>query len=59
MCCTHEKDEKCVHNFTRKPEGKNPLGDQDVDVETILKWILKIMLVRFIGFRIGSSGGLL
>jgi len=25
-CSIHGKDEKCIQNFGRKPEGKRPLG---------------------------------
>jgi len=26
-CSTHMKDEKCVQNISRKPEGNRPLAD--------------------------------
>jgi len=25
-CSTHERDDKCVQDFVRKPDGKRPLG---------------------------------
>jgi hypothetical protein len=25
-CSTHVRDEKCIQNYVRKPEGKRPLG---------------------------------
>jgi hypothetical protein len=46
-----------------KPEGRRPLGDQDVGGWTILKWNLErqdgIVLIGLIWLRIGTSGGFL
>jgi hypothetical protein len=51
------KDEKCVQNFSWKPEGQ--LGDLDVGGRIILKWTLKIQNVklwtRFFWLRIETS----
>jgi hypothetical protein len=33
---THGRDEKCIQNLGRKPEGKRPLGKIYVDGKTIL-----------------------
>jgi hypothetical protein len=44
------------------PEGKRPLGDQDIGGWIILKWILDRMGWYWTGLmwlRIGTSGGLL
>ena len=43
-----------------KPDGKRPLGDQDVDGRIILRWILKWEGVVGTGWswlRIGTGGG--
>jgi hypothetical protein len=45
------------------PEGKRPLGEQDVGGWTILKWILDkyngMVWIGLIWLRIGINGGLL
>ena len=44
-----------------KPEGKRPLGDQDVDGRIILRWIFRklegVLGTRWSWFRIGTGGG--
>lgn len=25
-CCTHQRDNKCIHNLVEKPQGTKPLG---------------------------------
>jgi hypothetical protein len=36
-CSTHGRDEKCVHNISRKPEGKNHSEELVVDGKIILE----------------------
>jgi hypothetical protein len=38
---TAEGDEKCIHHFGRKHEGKRPVGKPSRRCEDVLKWILK------------------
>jgi hypothetical protein len=39
----HNREEKCIQNFVRNPEGRDYLGDLGilVDRKIILNWILK------------------
>jgi hypothetical protein len=37
---THGRDEKCIQNLGRKPEGKRPLGRPRHRWKIILEWIL-------------------
>jgi hypothetical protein len=41
LCNTHGTDEKCRYMLLREPEGKDHLGDLDVDGRIVLKWIIK------------------
>ena len=47
--------------LVRKPEGKRPLGDQDVDGRIILKWIFRklegVVGTGWSWLRIGTGGG--
>jgi hypothetical protein len=38
---THRRDEKCIKNLVRKPEGEDNLEDLDMDGRVILQWILE------------------
>jgi hypothetical protein len=55
-------DESGVHRvLVGKPEGKIPLGEQDVEGRIILRWIFR-KLERVVGtgwslLRIGTGGG--
>ena len=40
-CGTYGGRERCAQGFGAGPEGKKPLGDQDVDWRIILRWILR------------------
>jgi hypothetical protein len=40
VCGTHGRDENCIQNFCRKPEGKRQLGRRRRKWEIILDWIL-------------------
>jgi hypothetical protein len=40
-CSMHGRDEKCIQNFHRKPEGKRTLGRLRVDGRIILEWIIR------------------
>ena len=51
-----------VHSvLVGKPEGKIPLGDQDVDGRIILRWILRkwegVVRTGWRWLRIGTGGG--
>ena len=53
---------RVVHKvLVRKPEGKRPLGDQDVDGRIILRWIFRkwegVVGTGWSWLRIGTSGG--
>lgn len=39
-CSIHRRDEKCIQNLLRTPEGKRSFRDLDIDVRIILKLIL-------------------
>jgi hypothetical protein len=47
--------------FLGIPEGKRPLGDQDVDGRIILRWIFRklegVVETRWSWLRIGTGGG--
>lgn len=45
-CSTHRRDEKCMQNLVRTPEGKRPFGCLDIDVRIILKLILMQRCLR-------------
>ena len=55
-------EDRGVHRvLVGKPEGKRPLGDQDVDGRIILRWIFR-KLEGVVGtgwrwLRIGTGGG--
>jgi len=36
----HGRNEKCIHNFGWKPEGKIYIEDQGIDGQIILEWFL-------------------
>ena len=40
-CDTPGGEEKCIQNFSGKPEGKNYMENLGVMVKMILIWILK------------------
>jgi hypothetical protein len=40
VCSTHERDEKCVQNLGRKPEGRDHSEYLGVSEKIILEWIL-------------------
>jgi hypothetical protein len=50
-----------VWGLEGKPEGKRPLGDQDVDGKIILRWIFRkregVVGTGWSGLRIGTGGG--
>ena len=53
---------RVVHKvLVGKPEGKRPLGDQDVDGEIILRWIFRkwegVVGTGWSWLRIGTGGG--
>jgi hypothetical protein len=55
-------EDKGVHRvLVGKPEGKRPLGDQDVDGRIILRWILRklegVVGTGWSWLRIGTGGG--
>ena len=55
-------EDRGVHSvLLGKPEGKRPLGDQDVDGTIILRWIFrKLEVIVGTGWswlRIGTGGG--
>jgi hypothetical protein len=55
-------EERGVHRvFVRKPEGKRPLGNPDVDGRIILRWIFKklegVVGTGWSWLRIGRGGG--
>ena len=62
MILTRMGEDRGVHRvLVGKPEGKRPLGRQDVDGRIILRWIfMKLKGVVGIGWswlRIGRGGG--
>ena len=55
-------EDRGVHRvLVGKPEGKRPLGDQDVDGRIILRWIFRklegVMGTGWSWLRIGTGGG--
>jgi len=40
-CSSHDENEECVHNFSRKSVGSSHLGDLGIDEKLMLKWVLK------------------
>ena len=60
--CSMYWDRKGVYRvLVGKPEGKNHLEDQEIDVRIILRWIIRKWDVRSwtlsSWFRIGTGGG--
>jgi len=58
----HMGEDKGVHKvLVEKPEGKRPLGDQDVDGRIILRWIFRklegVVGTGWSWLRIGTGGG--
>jgi len=62
-CSTYGGGGGVYRVLVRKPEGKRPMGDPDVDGRIILRWIFRNWDVGvWTGsswLRIGTSGGLL
>jgi hypothetical protein len=60
-CYVYMGEDRGVHRvLVGKPEGKRPLGDQDLDGRIIFRWIFR-KLERFMGtgwswLRIGTGG---
>ena len=55
-------EDRGVHRvLVGKPEGKKPLGDQDVDGRIILRWIFRklegVVGTGWSWLRIGTGGG--
>jgi hypothetical protein len=43
----HERDEKCIQNFGQKIlKGRDDSGELDTDERIILRWILKVYVLR-------------
>jgi hypothetical protein len=62
-CSTNGEKRNAYRVLVGKPEGKRPLGRQDMGGWPMLKWILeredRVVWTGSIWLRIGTSGGLL
>jgi hypothetical protein len=62
-CREHESEEKCIHNFGRKPCWKETASDPALDGRIILKWAVKKydgrVWTELIGLGMGTHGTLL
>jgi hypothetical protein len=60
-CSRQGEKRRACRILVRKPDGKRPLGRQDLGERIIFKWVLDMMgwYAGLIWFRIGTIGRLL